>query len=402
MHVAYVLNTYPQPSHSFIRREIRVLEAQGVQVTRLAMRRPDMTLVDPQDMEEEGRTQYVLEAGAGGLLRALIGEGLRQPGRMLSALRLAVKVARNSRVGVLRHMIYLAEAAYVAGRCRNAGAVHIHSHFGTNSATVAMLSEALGGPGYSFTVHGPEEFDGPRALALPEKIARARFTVAISQFGRSQLCRWAPFGNWDKLKVVHCGIDPAAFVEPKSLPDGPLRLVSIGRFSEQKGQMVLVEAMARLRESHPEVHLTLVGDGELRPELERAIADHGLQDSITLAGWLSEKGVNAALDASHAMVMPSFAEGLPMVIMEAMAAARPVIATYVAGIPELVQDGQTGWLVPAGDVDALCDAVKRAADLDDEALGEMGQAGRERVLQRHDVGTEAGKLLDHFRQACSE
>lgn len=401
MKVAYVLNTYPQPSHSFIRREVKALEKQGVEVTRLAMRRPSVPLVDPQDKAEEARTTYVLEAGAGGLLTAVLAIAIRRPANFWAGVRQAVNLGRKSRVGALRHMIYLAEACFVAQACKRVGAQHMHAHFGTNSTTVALLAHAVGGPGYSFTVHGPEEFDAPKALALPEKIDNAAFTVAISQFGRSQLCRWASFNSWDSLKVVHCGIEPTAFADPAHLPDGPLKLVSIGRFNEQKGQMVLVDAMARLRSTHPKVHLTLVGDGELRPQLERAIASHGLGDSITLAGWLSEDGVNRALANAHALVMPSFAEGLPMVVMEAMASARPVIATYVAGTPELVLDKETGWLVPAGDVAALCAAIAEAEEQGPDALQAMGTRGRARVLDRHDVTVEAEKLLTHFQRAVA-
>lgn len=398
MKLAYVLNTYPQPSHSFIRRELAALEAEGVAVTRLAMRRSDVALVDPLDKAEAARCEYVLDAGGLRLLGGLIGTFLHHPGRFLSALRLAMRSGRASPLGRMRHLIYLAEAAHVARRCGAIGVAHVHAHFGTNAATVAMLSHALGGPGYSFTVHGPEEFDAPRALSLPDKIARAAFTVAVSQFGRSQLCRWVEYAHWDRLKVVHCGIEPGKFQEVAALPDGPLRLVSIGRFSEQKGQMGLLEAMAQLP-ADMDVHLTLVGDGEMRADLERAIARLGLSARITLTGWLAEAEVLAALDAAHVMVLPSFAEGLPMVIMEAMAAGRPVLATYVAGIPELVLAGETGWLVPAGDVSALTQAICDVAAMPVGDLAAMGQAGRARVLARHDAAREAAKLLSHIQTA---
>lgn len=397
--IAYVLNTYPQPSHSFIRREVKALERQGVEVMRFAMRRPTMALVDPQDVAEEAQTEYVLETGAVGLLRSLAGMLVRRPRKLYAAVRLAIQAGRRSEAGVLRHLIYLAEAAHVTVACKANGAGHIHAHFGTNSTTVAMLCQALGGPGFSFTVHGPEEFDAPRALSLSQKISRARFTVAISQFGRSQLCRWAPLGKWASLNVVHCGIEKTRFEAVAALPTGALRLVSVGRFHEQKGQMVLIDAMARLRDSQPDIHLTLVGDGELRPALEWAIAERQLGDRITLAGWLSEAGVNEVLAQSHVMVMPSFAEGLPMVIMEAMAAARPVISTYVAGIPELVQSGKTGWLVPAGDADALSTAIVKAAESTPAELAEMGAAGRSRALMRHDVDAEAARLKQYFQAA---
>ncbi|MCE8536636.1 glycosyltransferase family 4 protein [Ruegeria pomeroyi] len=394
MIIAYVLNTYPQPSHSFIRREIQALERQGHQVVRLAMRRADTPLVDARDRAEAAKTTYVLDRGALRLGGVLLRRFLNAPGRSLAALRLALRCGRASSSGMARHLIYLAEAAEVVACCQAAGAGHIHAHFGTNSATVAMLAHALGGPGYSFTVHGPEEFDAPVALSLGAKLDAARFAVGVSQFGRSQLCRWAGFDTWDRLHVVHCGIEPDAFDDPQPVPEGPLRLVSIGRFVEQKGQMVLVRAMARLVREHPQVHLDLVGDGEMRQALEKAIAKAGLQGNITLTGWLDQDGVRAALERAHALVMPSFAEGLPMVVMEAMAAARPVVATYVAGTPELVLAGETGWLVPAGDDVALAEALAVLAETPVARLRGMGEAGRMRVLKRHAIDDQARKLAD--------
>ncbi|KZX94664.1 MULTISPECIES: glycosyltransferase [unclassified Sulfitobacter] len=394
MHIAYILNTYPQPSHSFIRREIRALEAQGHQVSRIAMRGPDAPLVDAQDRAEAERTEHVLALGGAELGRASWRRLRTAPREWWSAARRAWALGRASETGVLRHMIYLAEAAVVAERCADMGADHAHAHFGTNAATVAMLARIMGGLPYSFTVHGPEEFDSPRALSLGEKIARAAFTVAISQYGRSQLCRWADPEDWDRIKVVHCGIDPSRFAALRPLTDGPRRILSIGRFVEQKGQLALIEAMGKLR--HPTLHLTLVGDGEMRPRIRAAIARHGLEDRVTLTGWVDEARIEDELAASHALVMPSFAEGLPMVVMEAMAAARPVIATYVAGTPELVLHGQTGRLVPAGDTQALCTALQALADAPLGTLDRMGRAGRARVFVRHDVNSEAAKLAAHF------
>lgn len=391
MKIAYILNTYPQPSQSFIRREIRALEAQGHEVLRFAMRRADVPLVDAQDREEQDKTEYVLEQGKAELAGAL-GRALRRDLEdFRAALREAMAMGRVSEAGRLRHLIYLAEAAYVAERCMAEEVHHAHAHFGTNAAAVAMLGHLLGGPKFSFTVHGPEEFDSPRALSLGRKMALADFTVAISQFGRSQLCRWAAPGSWDSIKVVHCGIEPAKFAKPAPLPTGPRRLVAIGRLVEQKGQLALIEAMAR---TETPIALTLIGDGEMRPEIEARIERLGLRDRITLTGWVNEGRIRAELDAAHTLVMPSFAEGLPMVIMEAMAAARPVIATYIAGTPELVQEGKTGWLVPAGDIDALATAIDTFAKTTPAKLAKMGEAARTRVLERHDVSTEARKLAE--------
>ncbi|MFW8595352.1 glycosyltransferase [Cribrihabitans neustonicus] len=400
MKIAYVLNTYPQPSHSFIRREIRALEADGCDILRLAMRPAGGALSDPGDREEAARTEYVLEVGPMRLLAALACSALAAPRRFAGALQLALRLARASERGVLRHLVYLAEAAHVQKRCTRESVQHMHAHFGTNAAAVAMLAAALGGPSYSFTVHGPEEFDAPRALSLSGKVRRAAFTVAVSSFGRSQLCRWAAFADWERLKVVHCGIEPARFAAPAPLPEGPLRLASVGRFVEQKGQMVLIRAMAELVRGVPQAHLALIGDGPMRGELEAAIAEEGLQAHVTLTGWLPEAEVRAELARAHALVMPSFAEGLPVAVMEAMAAARPVIATYIAGAPELVQPGRTGWLVPAGDAEALAEAMRDLSQTPAETLEAMARAGRARVLERHNISIEAAKLAALFRAAA--
>lgn len=397
MKIAYVLNTYPQPSHSFIRREIRALEQNGFDIVRLAMRPSEATLVDPLDLSEATRTDYVLRHKVGMLSAGIIAL-VRAPLRWLRAVGLAIRTGRASDLGVLRHLIYFIEACYVARQCAAQKVDHMHAHFGTNAATVAMLAQAVGGPQYSFTTHGPEEFDAPDSLSLGAKLDRAAFAIGVSQFGRSQLYRWAAISTWARLHVVHCGIDPAMFADPIAAPKGKvLRLVSIGRFTEQKGQLVLLQALAKLREAHKDVHLTLVGDGDMRRDLEQAISDLGLQDAVTLPGWLDEDGVRIALATSHALVMPSFAEGLPVVIMEAMAAQRPVIATLIAGIPELVIPDETGWLVPAGDVDALTQAIKELARTPHKQRFLMGQAGRERALLRHDVTIEAAKLANLFQ-----
>lgn len=397
MKIAYVVNTYPRPSHSFIRREILALERRGVEVLRIAMRGDRAALVDPGDIAEHDRTEHVLRLGPLALLRAVLA-ALADPGRAAAALRLAWRCGGAARARLV-HLVYLAEAAHVRRRCRDEGVAHVHAHFGTNSATVAMLCHALGGPPWSFTTHGPEEFDAPRALSLGLKVEASRFAVAISAFGRSQLCRWAKATAWPRIVVVPCGIEPAAFADPPPLPprDGPLRLVAVGRLSEQKGQLLLVEALARALRDGADLHLTLVGDGELRAPIEAAIARAGIADRVTLTGWVDEARVRAELAAAQVMVMPSFAEGLPMVIMEAMAARRPVIATWVAGIPELVRDGDTGRLVPAGDAPALAAAMAEMAALPADRLAEMGARGRDRALARHDIDRSAALLHRLFQ-----
>jgi glycosyltransferase involved in cell wall biosynthesis len=401
MKIAYLVNTYPKPSHTFIRREIAAIERLGVQVHRFAMRDDAAALVDAADKAENARTEHVLNQGLVRLLPNALSWLVHQPRKSLHGLRLALRCGANGAAGGpgtggrLRHLIYLLEAAYVARRCSDIGIQHIHAHFGTNSATVAMLTDALGGPTFSFTVHGPEEFDAPRALSFPEKIKRAAFVVAISSFGRSQLFRWATLADWPKIKVVHCGIDVDRFAEVTPLPQGSPKLVAIGRLSEQKGFPLLIQAMVLAVKDNPKLHLAICGDGELRPMIEAEIAAHQLASHITLLGWRDEAGVRRAIAEAQALILPSFAEGLPMVVMEAMASARPIIATSINGVPELVTASE-GWLVPAGDAQALANAIAELANTPAENLAQMGQSARLRVFGRHDANTEAAKLVAYF------
>lgn len=366
----------------------------GFEVHRFAMRSDRRNLTDQEDKDEDRCTEHVLERGRLALLSGALRTLVAHPLRSLQALSTTWRMGGRARLR-LKHLFYFVEATQVALRCKALGIRHLHAHFGTNSSTVAGLVDILGGPQWSFTVHGPEEFDAPRALSLGEKATRATFTVAVSSFGRSQLCRWTPVDYWPRLKVIHCGIEPEHFPDPAPLPEG-LRLVAIGRFSEQKGFPLLIEALAQAARKHPELHLTLVGDGELRGEIEALIERHTLRRHVTLTGWLAEDQVRAELSAAQALVLPSFAEGLPMVVMEAMAAGRPVIATAIAGLPELVTP-DVGWLVPAGDAQALADAIDIFAGTPHAALARMGQSARARVLERHDVNREAEKLATLIR-----
>jgi glycosyltransferase involved in cell wall biosynthesis len=397
MKVAYLVNQYPHVSHSFIRREIVALEAHGVQVERFSIRPSPDDLVDPADRAEREKTRVLLSAGATGLLAASLGVAFSRPLRWARALALAIRLGRRSDRGVLRHLVYLAEACVLLRRLGRCEAGHLHAHFGTNPAALALLTRTLGGPRYSFTVHGPEEFDRPDNLSLGEKIEGATFVIAISEFGRSQLFRWCSHGNWAKIHVVRCGVD-AAFLRdgPQPVPDNR-RMVCVGRLSEQKGQLLLLEALGRLSAEGVAFEMTLAGDGPMRPIIEEQIRCLGLDQRVRITGWLSNEAVRRELLAARAMVLPSFAEGLPVVLMEALALGRPVVTTYVAGIPELVSPESNGWLVPAGSVDALADALCQVLGAPPEQLAQMGEAGAKRVAAMHDATREAAKLAALFQ-----
>jgi colanic acid/amylovoran biosynthesis glycosyltransferase len=391
MRIAYFTNRYPAVSHTFIRREIRALEDLGVSVHRFALR-PGADLVDEEDKSEAKQTRFVLKAGLGELFRCCVTVLLGRPLAVISAIRQALLMGWHSESGVARHLAYVAEAAVLADWCRRDGIQHIHAHFGTNPAAVALLTKQLCGIPYSFTAHGPDEFEKAPLLSLDKKLAHAEFAVCVSSFGRSQFMRWSPPNLWQKIAVVHCGLDRAFFERPVDPPPPSPRLVCVGRLDERKAQILLVAAASQLVEEGTRCEIVLAGDGEMRPNIEEAIRRAGLQESFTITGWVSGERVKAELDAARAMVLPSFSENLPVAIMEAMALCRPVISTYVAGIPELIEPGKTGWLVPAGDEVALAGAMREALIAPAAQLAAMGAAGRRHILDQHDALKEAEKL----------
>ena len=400
VHVAYLVNQYPHTSHSFIRREILAIERQGGTVTRFSIRRSVAPVIDAEDVAESRRTQVLMEHKIR-MVWAMVRQAVTHPLRFLGALQSTIAMGRTSHRGVVRHFAYLAQACLLVEWCRAREIPHVHAHFGTNPAAVALLSRELGGPGYSFTVHGPEEFDRPLQLSLDRKIEGATMVAAISEFTRSQLYRWSSAACSAKIHVIRCALDPRYLAEPPTPVPESRRLVCVGRLCEQKGQLRLIVAAASLRDEGLDFELTLIGDGPMRAEIEGLIHTLNLAGVVRLVGWQDGDSVRQEILASRALVLPSFAEGLPVVLMEALALHRPVISTYVAGIPELVTPSVNGWLVAAGCQTSLCEAMREALTATSEKLSAMGSAGARKVRLLHDGDVEAAKLISHFRNAST-
>ena len=391
--IAYFVNQYPAVSHTFIRREIRAMEALGVSVVRISAR-SGPSLVDEQDLAEAAQTRFLLKASFREFGRSFARALFARPSRIAATFWQAIRMGRRSDGGLIRHMAYLAEAVLLADWCAGDGIEHIHAHFGTNSTAVAMFASRLSGIPYSFTAHGPEEFEKGPLLSLDEKLRHAAFAVCVSSFGRVQLMRLTKPDLWDKISIVHCGLDNAFLTAVPTDCSPVRRLVCVGRLCAEKAQVLLVAAAAKLRDAGEECQIVLAGDGPARVEIENAIARANLQSSITITGWVSGDRIKAEIEAACALVLPSFAENMPVVIMEAMALGRPVISTFIAGIPELVEPRKSGWLVPAGDDTALAQAMHDALVTPVAELTKMGNAGRRHVLDQHDALKEARKLKD--------
>jgi glycosyltransferase involved in cell wall biosynthesis len=395
--IAYLINQYPKVSHSFIRREIVALEELGTPVLRVSLRGWDADLADPADVEERSKTTYLLRGGLGRLVAAGLATMLTRPTKALRTLALAMRLSRGSDRSLPYHLVYLLEAAALVRLLDRRGIRHLHAHFGTNPAEIATLARCLGGPPFSFTVHGPEEFDRPGELKLRQKGARAAAVVAISHYCRSQLSRFMDPADVRKIAIVHCGLDAAFLDAAPVAPRGDgTRLVCVGRLCPEKAQPLLIRAIAALRDRGTRIDLVLAGDGDLRAECNALIAEHQLQDQIVITGWIGSHEVRRLLESADALVLPSLAEGLPVVIMEAMALGRPVITTWIAAIPELVRPGLDGFLVAPGDEEGLVDAIARFVALDPAQRLAMGDRARRRVRQDHTAWTEAGRLQGLF------
>ena len=397
MRIAYLTTEYPAISHSFIRREIVAMEAIGNVVERFSIR-PAGRLVAAEDRAEAARTHFILAQGAPALIGAALLMLLR-PRAWGAGVRVTRAMWRAARRDLIPHVAYFLEACWLWRRLRASGVDHVHAHFGTNSAGVARIVRAMGGPSYSFTVHGPDEYDRPAALDLAGKVADARAAVAISSFGAAQLMRWSRLEDWPRIGVVRCSVDRSFLDRPiRPVPDA-LTLLAVGRLAEQKGLPLLIDAAAELARRGRLFTLRIVGEGPLRAVLEAMIARSGLHDRVTLVGALDGDGIRREMVDARAFVLPSFAEGLPVVIMEALALGRPVVVTAIAGTPELV-DATCGWLVPAGSVDRLVDALEAVLDAPVERLEAMGAEGRARVARLHDAEANAHALAALIAEPC--
>ncbi|SFI48478.1 glycosyltransferase [Albimonas pacifica] len=396
--VAFLTGEYPRATDTFIQREVAGLRAQGLTVLTCSIRRTDPGQhVSDLQRAEAAATFHVLEAAKSPLrlARAHLGWIARAPGRWLRALGLAARTAPPGLRGGLWQLFYFLEAGVLAERLRASGAGWLHHHFADSSGSVALLAAEIAGLPRSFTLHGPAEFYAPEKWRLDVKIARARFVACISHFARAQCMLFSDRGDWGKLRIVHCGVEPAAYAPQPGRPPGK-RMVFVGRLAPEKGLPVLLEAFASVRARHAEAELALIGDGPSRPEIEAQIARGGVGGAVEILGFLPPEAVAAELSRADLLVLPSFAEGLPVVLMEALATGIPAVATRIAAVEELVEPGVCGLTVAPGDAAGLAEAMDRL--LGDPALrARMGEAGRARVVAEFDVARETAWLAALIR-----
>jgi len=408
--IAYLCSRYPAVSHTFVLREVKALRGLGAKIVTFSIRRAGSDhLLSVADREAFASTFAILPPRWTSLVRAHLKLAVRAPAAYLSTLALALRLAPSGLRGRLWQCFYFVEAVVLWSECRRHEIRHVHVHLANVAADVALLASHLGSAfepehpwSWSFTMHGPTEFADVHRHRLAEKVASAQFVVCISDYARSQLMALSPPEMWDRLRVVHVGLPIGQFTrseDGRPLHDDPL-IVCVGRHVPEKGQAVLLEAAALLRERGHEVVATLAGDGPSRPALERIAERLGIASQVRFPGAIGQDEIHALYDGASIFCLPSFAEGIPVVLMEAMAMELPVVSTRITGIPELIDDGHTGLLVAPGRADELADALERLL-LDTSLARTLGARARQKVLQEFNEETSAEQLCTLFSQEFS-
>ncbi len=404
--ILYLVSRYPLVSQTFIRREVDALRELGVAVAVASIHATPPEQLFGRDEQEAARATWpVLGRGRARLVREHLAELLARPGPYVATLRAALGYGRGLR-GTLWQLFYFLEAIALLRHCRSIGAHHLHVHFANNAADVARLAVTAGRTAepdahwrWSFTMHGPTELFDVQQFGLPGKVADADYVVCISDFARSQLMAFAPVEQWAKLHVVRCGVPTG---EPMTLPEGTARgsglaLLCVGRLVPEKGQHVLLEAVAALRERGHDASVTLVGQGPTADALARQAERLGLDGHVRLLGAVAPEDVRALYDEHDAFCLSSFAEGVPIVLMEAMASGLPVVSTRIAGIPELIESGVSGLLVRPGSVADLVDALDRLRDPAERRR--LATGARAAVAVSYDLHRNVAALAALHRQA---
>lgn len=396
--IAYFCSLYPAISHTFINREIQQLEQHGFDIHPFTMN-PGQVLAGGTAFEQEQleRTYCIKKQSPLVAVGAQISQLLRHPVGYLAGLWLAVSLQKGRLKETLWALFHFMEGAILAREMRKRGIEHVHVHFANSEAAIAMYMAHAFGFTYSFTLHGPDCFYNVGLGHLEEKIKRAKFILAISHFARGQAVR---LGGQDALKktyILRCGVDPERYAPVGTNPPEPLHIVCTGRLTATKGQMLLVMACDRLKQSGRKFRCTLIGGGDQEQQLRQMVKEMGLENEVVLTGALPQDGVLETLKTAHLFCLPSFAEGVPVVLMEAMSMEIPCIGTRVGGIAELIDSPHNSWLIHSGDPEGLFLLLQDLVDHPDKRAG-MGNAARETILEHFNIHKNGKKLAGIFEK----
>ncbi len=394
--VAYLVSRYPATNHTFILREIVALRSLGFDLRVIAIRGDDRPSESLTAAEKQERRNTITVLPFNRLfLAAHFLTALRTPHGYLAGLWLACKMGGLNVRSILYHLIYFAEAVVAGHVARQGGYRHLHSHF---TSTVALLAARVFNFDLSITIHGPDEFRDVIAFRMREKIAHSKFISTISHYARSQIMLASDPADWRKIEVCRLGVDPSVFT-PRHPGDGAtdLRVICVGRLAPVKAQRLLISACARLISAGWKVQLHLVGSGPDLSPLEDYAAAMGIKEQVRFEGGRNQDEVIALYGISDVFALASFAEGVPVVLMEAMAMEIPCVATWVNGVPELIHDHEEGLLVAPSDVEGLAKAIETLLK-NPELRRRLGSAGRQKVLREYNLSANTASLAQVFRK----
>lgn len=406
--IAYLCTRYPAVSHTFMLREVNALRGLGLDIATFSVRRANAEhMLAEADQIAAKSTYAILPPRWLKLIMTHLAVAIKAPRAYFSTLIEALGLSTHGIRGGLWQCFYFAEAVMLWRECRRRGIRHIHVHLANAAADTALIAALLGSAveperpwTWSFTIHGPAEFYDVNGFHLAEKVARARFVVCISDFTRSQLMTLSPPERWGHLRVIHVGIPIEQFTRSASEELSPedATILFIGRLVPEKGQGVLLEAVALLAErGGHDFRVIIAGDGPWRDDIETHAKRLGLMAKTSFPGAVGQDDIHAMYANATIFCLPSFAEGIPGVLMEAMAMRLPVVTTRITGIAELVDDGYSGLLVSPGRADELADALERLL-ADPQLRQEMGLHAREKVLREFNTEISAERLYGLFAE----
>lgn len=395
MRLAYFTNMYPRATDTFVRREVVGLRKRGFDVLTYSVRKTGSDHdVDDEVISEKRKTKYILPFNLVGLFLLSVNTLLRNPRRYISTAVLAYKTSRPGIKGHFLQLVYLLEATVLAKMVKEDGVEHVHNHLGDNSGTVTLLAAKLADVPYSISIHGPHIFFDGFHWALDKKTEYAKFISCIGHFCTSQMMLYSDQAFWWKFRIIHCGVDLNRF--EYQVPERKAKkMLYVGRLSAEKGIPILFDSLAKLKEKNYDVELTLLGDGEDRNLLENVANEKGIEQQVVFGGFVDQATIAETLRASDMFVLPSFAEGIPVALMEAMAIGIPVIATYVGGVTELVVDQITGQVVFPSDANGLAEAIARYVD-DPEFCRTISRNAREKVAAEFNIEDQVDRLAELF------
>ena len=394
--IAYLCSEYPAISHTFIYREIESLRRAGMTVHTASIHKPaKLGIMTPAEQQEAENTLMVLSQSPASILKAHLHCLMKNPGGYLTMTATAMQLLIRGPKNPVKAAAYFAEAGILLQWAHHNGVTHVHEHFGNPTAIVAMLMKRYGGISFSISVHGPDIFYTVDTAMLADKVKEASFVRCISHYCRSQIMRISDVGIWDRFHIVRCGIDPDVYA-PRPEPGNRIpELLCVGRLVPAKGQHILLEACSILKNEGVPFHLTMVGDGPDRKSLEAWAVSAKLTGEVTFTGALGQDKVHTYYDRADIFVLASFAEGVPVVLMEAMAKEIPVISTRITGIPELIEHEEDGLLAVPGDPNDLARQIRKLLD-SAELRNRMGKAGRVKVDQNYNQHRNNASMVSHF------